>query len=1092
MRAAALLQTDHLLTRPELRDDALEVLASALDDGDDFVVRTALHVSVEAHRRLCQAEDGLAARLRHELLPAIGRRHRGESIAGDPSSSTAAIPVRRWAAEARERILCDADPDAASLLAELRRVASDLAPGDSRQLPGQLLDGWDEAQLGRVMAVLAQDDFGVDFEPARLGVDRGGRLTRGPVFGFRLWRLLHEVRHPAPDKRQGHRHTVGRVHEAPLRAPSAAVADLARTRVPGEPLMLREEGGWRPYLPLVDDFLSSLSPLRHRPVRLYTAEGVTTIRPPRGLLRRLRARMVLEWRFAAFAELRDWRADGSKKPTDYLHAMARLGFETTFEPHRDGGVDDADASPDPAVEQFFPAFAGLGFGLWGPFQEYFFSAYQNTLGHLTVFLVLAAALFAARHLWHGRRLRRARRRLPLVIGGWGTRGKSGTERLKAALFNALGLSVVSKTTGCEAMVLHADAFGSLRELFLYRPYDKASIWEQSDTTRLASELSADVLLWECMGLTPAYVDVLQRQWMRDDLSTITNTYPDHEDIQGPTGLDVARAISAFVPRTGRLISSEEVMAPVLRDEARRHGTTIRSTGWLEAGLLTDDVTGRLPYDEHPNNLALVLAMADELGVPRDFAIKEMADRVVPDLGVLKTYPAAEVHGRQLEFTNGCSANERLATLANWRRLGFDRHDPAGEPGVWIVTVVNNRADRVARSRVFAEMLVRDLAADAHVLIGTNLEGLQGYISDAWNDYAADLSLWRDDGSPADALETLDRLARRHRLPASREAVIRALGVMLGGVCASEHSALLALWQDPPALGRRLAELGEPLAGEIEAFHTSQLTFFRELRALRVWIAAQKDVPAAERRRLDDELRTLLWRHFERKLHIVDDPQAPGDAIVDRTARATPPYFWARVMGVMNIKGTGLDHVYRWQAWESCYDLCQELLDHDPQTASTAARELARFHEFGLLSETAVRDALDSLERGRVADLVEAGCGPEIILASLEAQLESVAKGLKSRSKNRFEPVLDIAEAFLELFDGIWRRHRAERIYRDLAAERIATRRAAEELKALVERQKGGWLKKWLQARFTRPAHSRPGAHTSKTSRVARNLVPYEG
>jgi hypothetical protein len=65
---------------------------------------------------------------------------------------------------------------------------------------------------------------------------------------------------------------------------------------------------------------------------------------------------------------------------------------------------------------------------------------------------------------------------PLVVGGWGTRGKSGTERLKAALFNAVGLGVVSKT-GCEAMFLHAHPFGPMKEMFLFRP-TTATIWNK--------------------------------------------------------------------------------------------------------------------------------------------------------------------------------------------------------------------------------------------------------------------------------------------------------------------------------------------------------------------------------------------------------------------------------------------------------------------------------------------------------------------------------------------------------------------------------------------------------------------------------------
>jgi len=58
-----------------------------------------------------------------------------------------------------------------------------------------------------------------------------------------------------------------------------------------------------------------------------------------------------------------------------------------------------------------------------------------------------------------------------------------------------------------------------------RPYDKATIWEQFNLMRLAKELKADVFLWECMGLTPSYVKILQRKWGRDDVSTITNNIP---------------------------------------------------------------------------------------------------------------------------------------------------------------------------------------------------------------------------------------------------------------------------------------------------------------------------------------------------------------------------------------------------------------------------------------------------------------------------------------------------------------------------------------------------------------------------------------
>src|SRR5262249_1778453 len=112
------------------------------------------------------------------------------------------------------------------------------------------------------------------------------------------------------------------------------------------------------------------------------------------------------------------------------------------------------------------------------------------------------------------------------------------------------------------------------------------------------------------------------------------------------------------------------------------------------------------------------------------AIAEMADNVVPDLGVLKTYPTLPWAGRTLSFTNGMSANERTGAMANWRRTQFDKHDPDAEPARWIVTVVNNRAGRSAPSEVSARSLVEDAGAHRHFLIGTNVGGLVGFIEEA--------------------------------------------------------------------------------------------------------------------------------------------------------------------------------------------------------------------------------------------------------------------------------------------------------------------------------------------------------------------------
>src|SRR5690606_11427132 len=188
--------------------------------------------------------------------------------------------------------------------------------------------------------------------------------------------------------------------------------------------------------------------------------------------------------------------------------------------------------------------------------SYALSPSGNLPWHLAIvvwFLLSGLLLRAARTK---ARFERAQRRLPLSIGGWGSRGKSGTERLKAALFHSQHYDVISKTTGCEAMMIVAKRGQPAEEVFLFRPYDKASIWEQESVVKYADAARTQVFLWECMALQPEFVDILNRQWMQDEICTLTNTYPDHEDVMGPSGEDVARVIGRFVPKRGHLLTSE--------------------------------------------------------------------------------------------------------------------------------------------------------------------------------------------------------------------------------------------------------------------------------------------------------------------------------------------------------------------------------------------------------------------------------------------------------------------------------------------------------------------------------------------------------
>lgn len=1010
-------------------------------------------------QRLGEERDPLVMRLMMELAPEL-LQNLGEA-AGDfytrcleqltaIHTSHDETRVRRWAAQARERLWYSRQRqlEAASL-----RSLSELGLARVVSLPRPDME---ENELGRQLAAISNKGFGFDVETGKKRL----RVRGGYRSGFRLWRFLHEWLNPATDKRQNHNHTVGRIYHGHMQAPPQLLAESSETKVPGEPLLLDAEQGWRPYLPLVDQVLSSLDQgWPTRPVKLYTSEGVTEMMPPRSLPARLWAKFHIMRDFKRLARLRNWQEDSDLSPASYLGSLQKFGFSFSINGH----IENESALPvDDRVARFFPAvvpFYSLG-DFWRELENYFYSVYQNTVQQLSLFLAAIAGLFLGQHFWLNIRFRAARRAIPFVIGGWGTRGKSGTERLKSALLNASGVSLISKSTGCEAQFLYAPAQRPLKEMFLFRPYDKASIWEQLHITRLAARLNVKVFLWECMGLTPRYIDILQQQWMRDDLSTITNCYPDHEDIQGPAGIDIPRVMTRFVPKNAILITSEDTMSPLLEAAARENSSDYHHVGWREGFLLTPDVLSRFPYEEHPTNIALVLKLADVLGFEADFALKSMADYVVPDLGVLKVYPECNIQRRRFVFINGMSANERFATLNNWTRLGLHEITPEENPDVWLTTVVNNRSDRIARSQVFARMLANDLSADMHFLIGSNLDGLQNYIEEAWQARVDELPL---EAKTADErgklLERFTQICGYLRLCTDEQQIQQRVQSMLQGLAVTEGEHVASYWQSGESFEAAIADLEESEQFTIKTWIAAAQNELAQYRQWRELLAdSQQEIDA-------DAFRKQLWQWYQQRFVVIEDVHASGNSVIQTMIQSTPPGLCNKMMGLQNIKGTGLDFIYRCQAWDRTWKLCQQLVNGTEKVAENAVKELSNINDFGLLDHELVRDSCARVRDSRIAQTELFQAELNVIEGNLERQLGQITETISvTGGTTLVDKLIEFVEAFMDPGSAVSRRKVSEKIYDDLAEQRISVERAVFELQRLNKEQKGGWLRqkiKWL-------------------------------
>jgi poly-gamma-glutamate synthase PgsB/CapB len=1057
VRAAAVLR---LTLRAGL--NAVPTLAkSARTDADGLVVRAAAVslVRLASRRGFTAFEETMAALVDAEARVEL------------PASVREECQVAWLEIETLHR-------DAAELEA-MQALVQRLPPGSSALLRDARLGRASVETLARTLAVVANHDFPLGLTRER----RGLRLYRGESTGVALWRLIHEITHPGPTKRQTLSHATTRSARGELRAPPGLLADATATTVPGERVLVARTGGWGRHLPRVGDILDACS-LRGRPVAIADTRGIVTIHAPSGALQRLRARARLTAGYAGWAELRQ-RSLASSEPDAqraFVRALARnLGVALRFTPHAlearpdsgappiyselDAGADTAPRSDLtialalPMMPGFFGATRGQAFDVWNDFVEYATWRAGGHLAELALYAGLVLALWVLRATFIRQTVDADRKAMALVIGGWGTRGKSGTERLKAAFFQGLGFENLVKTTGCEAMFIHSMPGVPASEVFLYRPYDKATVWEQRDVLRLARRFDVRTLLWECMALQPDLVNLLQCQWMRDDMSTITNAYPDHEDVQGPTGYDVASTIAEFVPESARLFTTERQMLPILAHTAKERRTSVVAVRDLEVDLIPDDLLLRFGHQEHPSNIALVARLARHLGVPAFVAIAEMADNVVADLGALKTYPAVPWLGRTLAFTNGMGANDRAGTLGNFERTGLAVIDPDTSPERWVVTVVNNRADRVSRSEVFARILVEDVRARRHVLIGTNVSGLLGFIDTALSAFLASRSPALD--LPADPA---DRLRTAH---ARVDAALRNLAIGATTVASFQAECAALAWPRladglvDAALGPssssetyadslRAIDRAVPtdLAPEVRPFLVEALARRRTTRVLH---ASIDEHLASSPEKVEATFSAAYRAMFQATLVPLHDPTLSGDAILDAVARSVAPAVQASVIGVQNIKGTGLDFVYRWVSIGRVSRLLEGLCAPTAGDRGAALRALMAHDDYGLIDATI---ALEAVRRARAVE-TELGSGA---FDSVEAMLTRTvaARAVKQPTQSRRDVVASLGASALKAFDfvdAVRRRRAASLVIDDLTSGVISHASAARRMRAIVERGK---------------------------------------
>ena len=325
-------------------------------------------------------------------------------------------------------------------------------------------------------------------------------------------------------------------------------------------------------------------------------------------------------------------------------------------------------------------------------------------------LIIGVVLFLIYSLFEYRQHHIFRRQIPIIIHINGTRGKSSVTRLIAAGLRAGGKKVLAKTTGSAPRLIFED--GS--EIPIIR-YFGANIKEQLKIIKYAAKRKIDILVLECMAVTPEYQWVNEHQMVKSDIGVITNSRLDHLDLMGPGIRNVTLSLCNTIPKNRVVYTSEKEMFPLIAKEAEKNNSELE---FVDSQDITDNEIKRFSFIEHKENVALALKVCKVCGVERKPALDNMY-KAKPDIGATEIFQT-EYNNKDIYFAHSFAANDPDSTkfLINYVK----KLHPLIES---IAIVLNTRVDRMFRSKQLVKM-ISEIKHDELFLIGQQTNTIKSY------------------------------------------------------------------------------------------------------------------------------------------------------------------------------------------------------------------------------------------------------------------------------------------------------------------------------------------------------------------------------
>jgi len=293
--------------------------------------------------------------------------------------------------------------------------------------------------------------------------------------------------------------------------------------------------------------------------------------------------------------------------------------------------------------------------------------------------------------------------IPIRIHVNGTRGKSTTTRLIAAGLREAGFKVLAKTTGTlPRLILENGTETPLKRR------GNPNIIEQLKIFKEAVKRKVDILVVECMAISPEPQWVSEHKMVKSTIGVITNVREDHLEDVGPGLNNMAESLKLTIPQKGVLVTAEKDYFSLFKEQADKLMTKII---WADPDDVSDRTINKFNYMNFKENVSIALRVNKLLKVNEEVALRGML-KANPDPGALKVYKLIK-EGKIVFFVNAFAVNDRRSALLVWGNVK-KIFDLSSLP---VIGIVNSREDRVLRSIEFSRILATDIILSKIILVG---------------------------------------------------------------------------------------------------------------------------------------------------------------------------------------------------------------------------------------------------------------------------------------------------------------------------------------------------------------------------------------